>query len=75
MIDKGRTSDIQKDYIQSPIAENIWTVLGPDIWPDAGKSVVVVRALYGLKSTGANFWNHLDDYMKHMEYMIYTADP
>ena len=37
--------------------------------------MVVVRALYGIKSAGASSWNHLDDFMKHMEYMSFQADP
>ena len=35
---------------------------------------MVVRALYGIKSAGDIFRNHLDDFMKHMEYMFFPAD-
>ena len=49
--------------------------MGPKFGPDDGKSSVVVRALYGLKSSGASFWNHLDYFMKLMECMPCTADP
>ena len=66
---------IQNACIQAPVAKNIWKVLGPEFGPDAGKYVVVFRALYGLKSNGASFWNHLDDGMKHMDYMSCPADP
>ena len=50
-----KTADIQISYIQAPVAEKIWTVLGPEFGPDDGKSAVVFRALYGLKSAGASF--------------------
>ena len=66
--------DIHNAYTQEPLAENIWTVMGPKFGPDDGKSSVVVRALYGLKSSGASFWNHLDYFMKLMECMPCTAD-
>ena len=69
-----RASDIDNDYIQAPVAEKIWTVLGPEFGPDAWKSAVVFRALYGLKSAGASVWNHLAGYMKYMEYMSCPAD-
>ena len=70
-----RTEDIQNSYIQEPVTEKIWTVLGPEFGPDAGKSAVVARALYGIKSTGASLWNHLADFMKHIEYMSCPVDP
>ena len=70
-----RTVDIQNAYIQATVDENIWTVLGSEFGPDAWNPAEVVRALYGIKSAGASFWNHLDDCMKHMKYMSCTEDP
>ena len=56
-----RTAYIQNACIQEPVAENIWRVQGPEFGLDAGKSAVVVRALYGIKSAGDSFWNHFSD--------------
>ena len=70
-----RTTEIQNAYIQAPVAEKILTVLGTEFGPDAGKSAVVVRALYGNKSAGDSFWDHLADFMKHMEYISCPEDP
>ena len=72
---QAKKIDIQNDYIQEPVVENIWTVLGPEFGPYAVKSVVVGRALYGLKNSRDSFWNHLADFMKHMEYMSCPEDP
>ena len=69
------TADIQNSYIQAPVAEKIWTVLGTQCGPYSGKSAVVVRSLYVLKRSGAIFRNHLADCMKHMEYMSFPSDP
>ena len=69
------TADIQNSYIQAPVAEKICTVLGPEFGPDTGKSTVVVRYFYGIKSTGASFLNHLADCINHMEYIPCPADP
>ena len=39
-----------------PCREKIWTVAGPEFGPDdQGKNMLVVRALYGLTSSGAAF--------------------
>ena len=50
-----KVADIQNDYITTPITEKIWTVLGPEFGKDYGREAIVVRALYGLKSSGAKF--------------------
>ncbi len=68
-------SDIENAYITAPCSEKIWTVLGPDFGSDAGKSAIVVRALYGLKSASASFRNHLADCMTHLGFTPCLADP
>jgi hypothetical protein len=52
-------ADIENAYLTAPLTENVWTVLGPEYGDDAGKRALIVRALYGLKSSGAAFRNHL----------------
>jgi hypothetical protein len=42
-------------YITAPVMEKVWTILGPKFRHDSGKSAVIMRALYGLKSAGAAF--------------------
>ena len=61
-----KASDIMNAYVTAPITEMIWTVLGPVFGAGAGNKAVIVRALYGLKSSGATFRNHLADCMRHM---------
>ena len=70
-----RTTDIHNAYIQTAVSEKIWMLPEPEFGPDAGNSVLIVRALYGIKSTGAIFWNPLADCMKHMEYISFPAYP
>jgi len=50
-------------------------VLGAEFGNDAGKSAVIVRALYGLKSAGAAFRAHLASFMRQMGYTSCKADP
>jgi hypothetical protein len=49
-------------------------VLGPEFGDDAGKRALIVRSLYGLKSAGAAFRNHLAECMKHLGWHLCRAD-
>ena len=69
-----KTADIENDYLTAPIGEKIWCKLGPEFGDDAGKRAIIVRALYGLKSAGASFRNHLADCMRHLGWESCKAD-
>ncbi len=58
-----------------PITEKVWTVFRPEFCIDAGKSAIIVRALYGLKSAGAVFCMHLASFMHQMGYTSCKTDP
>jgi hypothetical protein len=60
-----KMADIENAYLTAPITEKVWAVFGPEFVDDAGKGALIVRALYGLKSAGAAFRNHLAECMKH----------
>jgi hypothetical protein len=62
----GMMGDIENAYLTAPITEKVWTVLGPEFGDDAGKRALILRALYGLKSGGADFRNHLASCMDHL---------
>jgi hypothetical protein len=61
-----KMADIENAYLKAPLTEKVWTVLGPEFGDDAGKRALIVRALYGLKSAGAAFRNHLAECMKYV---------
>jgi hypothetical protein len=61
-----KMADIENAYLTAPITEKVWIVLGPEFGDDAGNRALIVRALYGLKYTGAAFRNHLAECMKHL---------
>jgi hypothetical protein len=50
-----KVGNVLNAYITAPVKEKVWTILGPKFGNDSGKSAVIVRALYGLKSAGAAF--------------------
>jgi hypothetical protein len=70
-----KVGDVLDAYITAPITEKVWTVLGPEFGIDAGKSAIIVHALYGLKRAGAAFRAHLASFMRQMRYTSCKADP
>ncbi len=52
---KVKVEDVLNAHITAPVKEKVWTILGPKFRHDAGRSAIIVRALYGLKSAGAAF--------------------
>jgi hypothetical protein len=70
-----KVGDVLNAYITAPITEKVWTVLGPEFGNDTGKTAVIFRALYGLKSAGAAFRAHLASFMRQMGYTSCKDDP
>ena len=70
-----KASDVQNAYLASPCEEKIWTVLGTEFGQDAGKKAIIVRALYGLKSSGGSFSRHISDCMRNLGYTPCKANP
>ena len=58
----------------APCRKNIWTVLVKESGTDQGKKAIIVRALYGLKSSGAAFHAHLADCMSSIGYSPCRGD-
>jgi hypothetical protein len=69
-----KMADIENAYLTAAITEKVWTVLGPEFGDDTRKCAIIVRALYGLKSAGAAFRNHLAECMKDLGWNPCSAD-
>ena len=67
--------DIQNAFLTAKCREKIWTVAGPEFGSDHGKTMLVVRALYGLKSSGAAFRALLAETLHDIGYIPSKADP
>ena len=65
---KALGCDIQNAYLTVKYREKIWTVAGPEFGSEEGKTMLVVRALYGLKSSGAAFRALLEEVLYDMGY-------
>ena len=69
-----KLGNILNAYVQAPVAEKVWTTLGPALGEDARKISVIVRALYGLKLAGAAFQSHLARCMESLVYQSVTRN-
>ena len=63
-----KISDTQNAYLTPPCSEKVHTTLGTEFEQNKGKTAIIVRALYGLESSGGSFRNHLADCMHHLGY-------
>ncbi len=71
-----KVGDVLNAYINAPVKEKVWTILGPEFGLDSGKSAVIVHgALYRLKSAGAAFRAHLACFMRQMGCTSCKAHP
>jgi hypothetical protein len=67
-------ADIGNAYLNAPCRERLYTTAGPEFGPDQGKQVVIVRALYGLRTSGASWHAQLADTMTRLEFTPCLAD-
>ena len=67
--------DIQNAYLTAECRERVWMVAGPEFGSEAGHNMIVRKALYGLKSSGAAFRAHLAETLDAMGYKPSYADP
>jgi len=67
--------DIQNAYLTAPCREKIYTTAGPEFGSEAGLTMLVKQALYGLKSSGAAFRAHLAKTISDIGFRPTKADP
>jgi hypothetical protein len=67
--------DIQNAYLNAPTKEKVWFCGGKELGPDEGKVIVIVRALYGLKSSDARFRDHLAQMLQDAGFIGCKANP
>jgi hypothetical protein len=53
--------DIGNAYLNAETTEKVYMIAGPKFGKQAGKVIVIHRALYGLMSSGAAFHAHLNN--------------
>lgn len=69
-------ADIGNAYLQAPVREKVHTTAGPEFGPNnVGRTVIVVRAMYGLKSSGAAWHAKFSETLHSMGFQSSLADP
>ena len=67
--------DIQNAYLTADCREKIYVVAGPEFGSEEGQIMIIRKALYGLKSSGAAFRAHLAESLYDLNYTPTKADP
>jgi hypothetical protein len=70
------SADVQNAYLNAPTKEKLYTMAGLEFGPNnAGRPVLIVRALYGLQSLGARWRDHVASTLREGGYVSCKADP
>ena len=69
-----RADDIGNAYLKAECQEKIWTVAGTKFGSERGKVMLVVRAIYSLKSSGAAWRQTLAQKLIFLGYVSPKAD-
>ena len=67
--------DVGNAYLNAPCREKVWFVAGPEFGSRQGTVIKVVRALYGLKSSGASWRAMFNNSIREMGFIPSVADP
>ena len=67
--------DLENVYLNAPCREKVWFEGGTECGEDRGKVLVVVRALYGLKSAGYSWRSALAEALRDSGFQIDTRGP
>ena len=69
-------ADIRNAYLQASSLQKHFIIYGHEFGlENVGRKALIRRALYGGKTSGHDFRNHLRECMKHMGFTSCLADP
>ena len=69
-----QSADVQNAFLTAPVLEKMWMVAGPEFGPEQGKNMIVVRALYVLKSASASFRSFMANKLDGLGFKSSKAD-
>ena len=69
-------ADIRNAHLQAPSSQRNYIICGPEFGIDnVGHVALIHRVLYGRKSVGKDFWNHLRSCMHHLNCKSCPTNP
>lgn len=69
------STDIGNAYLESYTAEKVFIQAGPEFGSRQGHTLIIVKALYGLKSSALRWRVRLTDVLREMGYFSCKAEP
>ena len=60
--------DIRNAYLEAHISEKVYIVAGPEFGEKQGHTLIINKALYGLKSSGARWHKRMFDVLSEMDW-------
>ena len=66
--------DVQNAYLNAPTNEKNYIIAGKEFGPDAGRRALIVRALYGMATSGARYRAHCAQVLRDMRFVPCQAD-
>ena len=68
-------TDIGNAYLETFTQEKVYIIAGPEFGERAGHTLLIVKALYGLKSSGLRWHERLADVLRTMGFFPCKAEP
>jgi hypothetical protein len=68
-------ADVQNAFLMTLCKEKVWLQVSTEFGAEQGKNLLVVRALYGLKSASASFRAYMAKKLDEMGFKSSVADP
>jgi hypothetical protein len=68
-------ADIGNAYLEAITNEYLYIIAGPEFGPLEGHILIIFKALYGLRSSGARWHDRLFDILKELKFVSSKADP
>ena len=70
---KVLSCDVGNAYLNAPCREKIWFQAGRECGEDMGKVMIITRALYGLRTSGASWRQMLSDTLTSKEFGYFSS--
>jgi Reverse transcriptase (RNA-dependent DNA polymerase) len=69
------SADVGTAFLNAKTSEKVYAIAGKEFGEDEGKTVIIVRALYRLKSSGAAWRSHFANSLRDFGFQSCLADP
>jgi hypothetical protein len=68
-------ADVGNAYLEARTKEKVYIIAGPEFGARAGHVLIIIKALYGLKTSGARWHERLADVLRDLGFEPSKADP